>query len=102
MLSTSRLLFDGKQYSRLGKGAVERSMGLRVVRLITLARWSSEKGGGGPMRLLARKEVSPEGGAQVQEKQHGQRRQSANGALTRPVPRRNSYNKPHKESADYG
>ena len=26
MLSTSRLLFDGKQYSRLGKGAVERSM----------------------------------------------------------------------------
>ena len=36
----------GKQYSSLGKGAVERSMWLRVVRLITLARCSSAKGGG--------------------------------------------------------
>ena len=78
-------------------------MRLRVVRPITIARCCSRaKSGVGPTRLLARKEVSPEGGAQVQEKQHGQRRQSANGALTRSVPRRNSYNKPHKESADYG
>ena len=37
----------------------------------------------GPMRLLARKEVSPEGGAKVQEKQLGRKRRSANGALTR-------------------
>ena len=50
MLSSSSLLFAGKQYPSQGKRAVERSMWLRVVRLITLARCSSAKGG-------------PEGGA---------------------------------------
>ena len=69
MLSTSRLLFDGKLYSRLGKGAVERSMELRVVRLITLARCSSAKGGG-------------EGGAGAGKAAWAEKR-SANGALTR-------------------
>ena len=87
MLSTSRLLFDGKQYSRLGKEAVERSMWLRVVRLITLARCSSAKSGG-------------EGGAGAGKAAWAEKR-SANGALTRARPRRISWNKPREGSSDY-
>ena len=64
-VSTSSLLFAGKQYSSLGKEAVERSMWLRVVRLITLARCCSRAARWWWTRATAHMEVTRE--AQVQE-----------------------------------
>ena len=54
-VSTSQLLVAGKQYSRLGTGAAKRSLWLRVVRLINLARCCSRAKSGKESEIRPRK-----------------------------------------------
>ena len=78
--STSSLLMAGKQYSSMGKGAVKRSLWLRVFltdnsrTLFPCQKWWTH--------ATSPKEVSPEGGAATGTAAWAEKR-SANDALTR-------------------